>query len=113
MARVAGTPTLLQTTNSILRTVPSNFQVTFVSLIFKNLTTALTHVPTVFFVPSGGSAGDANEVWGGSGGEPLMDSEETYEWSTFVVLNAGDTIEVKADANNVISCRLSTEEKAV
>jgi hypothetical protein len=92
-------------------TVPANSQTTLIELLFLNKDNS-DRIVTVHFVPTGGSADNTNTVIKQQSTNAIQPGHtEIYRFNQF--LNAGDTIQWKADAASQVTARVSILEEVV
>jgi hypothetical protein len=97
----------LDTVIATLHTVTANKQATLVDLMLHNQDT-VTHTPTVYFVPNGGSVGNGNAIVGvRSDLASQIKPGETLHYNFNLFLGGGVTIQAKADSANKIVAKLS------
>lgn len=93
------------TTYTTIYTCPENRRAYVKDINACNTGSAKQHV-YVALVPSGQTAGVAYEILSNYG----IDAYSTYRWTGTQILNAGDTIQVKASAANNITVYVSGAE---
>ena len=110
MARIVVAPVLLTTSAVSAHVVNTGVQATMEIVTFWNSDTVAREVH-MFFVPSGGSEADANQILGTEGGNIVPAGESrTYKFNHF--LAPGDFISMKASIAAKVSARLSVLEEA-
>ena len=111
MARIVVPPVLLTASLVTHHIITTSVQATLISATFTNHDSVKRTVG-LHFVPSGGSAANANQIIGLQAGENELEPGEMrhYEWVHF--LAAGDFIQALASVAAVVAMRLSVLEEA-
>jgi len=112
MARIGKDP--LQLTASLVtqHTINTSVQGTLVEITLTNHDTS-ERLVDVHFVPTGGSASDANKIIGLQAGENALLPGELRRYQFIPYLDAGDFIQMKADVAAKVTRGLSILEEAV
>ena len=101
----------LSTTLQVIYTVPAGFATRYISMIFCSRHSSAVRV-TAHHIPTGGSAANANMIIEHNSASEIA-AGETREEGYSRVMNAGDSIEAKANVNTVLNMHFSCEEVAV
>lgn len=86
----------ITTSAATLYTTPASTRALIKEISVVN-TTGVTATFDVYLVPSGGTAGTANALFYQ---QPLA-AKSTLQWNGLQILNAGDTLQVKASATGL------------
>ena len=93
-----------------LYTVSSGYQLTLIELIFHNRDTS-SRLITVHLVPSGGAAGDSNELIGSQSGTNELKKGETRAYRFNLFKDPGSFIQAKADVTSKVTMFLNALEE--
>ena len=101
----AVTPVTATTAFATIYTVPAGTTCIVKEMICCNTDTSARQLG-INFIPSGGSAGVTNTVRAYSSSTTIA-AGDTETWNMDTALTTGDFIQIKADANSVVSFRVS------
>lgn len=97
-------PVQVGATNTLLYTVADKKRVRNIALLLVN-PTGTNRTIEIWFVPSGGSAGDTNKI--ADGDTVTAHAQLSIAVAQSQVLKSGDTIVAKASAATAITCHIS------
>ncbi|MDA2936843.1 hypothetical protein MYX75_01085 [Acidobacteria bacterium AH-259-A15] len=112
MARIGKDALQLTASLVTMHTIGTNVQGTFIEATLTNHDT-VDRLVDLHFVPTGGSASNANKIIGLQTGQNALKAGEmrTYQWVPY--LATGDFIQAKADVTLKVTLKLSILEEAV